>query len=52
MSSSRRCTVWFVGLTIYALAVFHRSSLAVAGLAATERFAAGDSMVEFSPVER
>lgn len=30
--------VWGVGLSIYALAVFHRSSLAVAGLAATERF--------------
>ncbi|WP_324251248.1 MFS transporter, partial [Nocardioides sp. Leaf374] len=30
--------VWTVGLLIYLLAVFHRSSLAVAGLAATERF--------------
>jgi len=30
--------VWVVGLLIYLLAVFHRSSLAVAGLAATERF--------------
>lgn len=30
--------VWSVGLTAYLLAVFHRSSLAVAGLAATERF--------------
>lgn len=38
MSTSRRYTVWVVGLTVYALAVFHRSSLAVAGLAATERF--------------
>ncbi|WP_364518821.1 MFS transporter [Nocardioides sp. LML1-1-1.1] len=35
---SRRWIVWAVGLTVYALAVFHRSSLAVAGLAATERF--------------
>ncbi|WP_278256023.1 hypothetical protein [Nocardioides convexus] len=34
----RRWLVWGVGLTVYALAVFHRSSLAVAGLAATERF--------------
>ncbi|KRC58936.1 MULTISPECIES: MFS transporter [unclassified Nocardioides] len=34
----RRYTVWAVGLGVYALAVFHRSSLAVAGLAATERF--------------
>lgn len=32
------CTVWAVGLAIYVLAVFHRSSLAVAGLVAAERF--------------
>jgi nitrate/nitrite transporter NarK len=31
-------TVWTVALLVYLLAVFHRSSLAVAGLAATERF--------------
>lgn len=31
-------TVWVVALAIYVLAVFHRSSLAVAGLVATERF--------------
>jgi MFS family permease len=31
-------TVWLVALSIYVLAVFHRSSLAVAGLVATERF--------------
>jgi MFS family permease len=30
--------VWPVALAVYMLAVFHRSSLAVAGLAATERF--------------
>jgi sugar phosphate permease len=30
--------VWIVALLVYLLAVFHRSSLAVAGLAATERF--------------
>ncbi|MGB0101169.1 MAG: MFS transporter [Nocardioides sp.] len=30
--------VWLVGLLVYLVAVFHRSSLAVAGLAATERF--------------
>lgn len=30
--------IWVVGLLIYFLAVFHRSSLAVAGLAATDRF--------------
>ncbi len=31
-------TVWAVGLLVYMLAVFHRSSLAVAGLEAGERF--------------
>ena len=31
-------TVWLVGLLAYLVAVFHRSSLAVAGLAASERF--------------
>ncbi|GAA3397959.1 MFS transporter [Cryptosporangium minutisporangium] len=30
--------VWLVGLATYFVAVFHRSSLAVAGLVATERF--------------
>ncbi|MDN5745044.1 MAG: MFS transporter [Nocardioidaceae bacterium] len=31
-------SIWVVGLLVYLLAVFHRSSLAVAGLRATERF--------------
>ena len=31
-------SIWVVGLLVYLLAVFHRSSLAVAGLAASERF--------------
>ena len=31
-------TVWVVGLLVYLVAVFHRSSLAVAGLAAADRF--------------
>lgn len=30
--------IWLVGLSLYFLAVFHRSSLAVAGIAATDRF--------------
>ncbi|WP_307816496.1 MFS transporter [Nocardioides limicola] len=30
--------VWLVALLVYLLAVFHRSSMAVAGLAATDRF--------------
>ncbi|MDD9348490.1 MULTISPECIES: MFS transporter [unclassified Mumia] len=33
--------VWLVALSVYVLAVFHRSSLAVAGLEATERFDIG-----------
>lgn len=30
--------IWAIGTAVYLLAVFHRSSLAVAGLAATDRF--------------
>src|SRR6195952_3498823 len=30
--------IWIVGMLVYVLAVFHRSSLGVAGLVATERF--------------
>jgi MFS family permease len=37
--------IWAVGLLVYLLAVFHRSSLAVAGLAATERFDIGASQL-------
>ena len=37
-TAARLWTVWAVGLLVYMLAVFHRSSLAVAGLAAGERF--------------
>jgi MFS family permease len=38
-STSRSAyAVWVVGLLVYLVAVFHRSSLAVAGLAATDRF--------------
>jgi len=36
--SQQAVAVWVVALLVYVLAVFHRSSLAVAGLAATERF--------------
>ena len=39
MDTPRRAwLVWGVALAIYVMAVFHRTSLAVAGLAATERF--------------
>lgn len=34
----RAWTVWAIALLAYLLAIFHRTSLAVAGLAATERF--------------
>lgn len=34
-------TVWLIGLAAYLLAVFHRSSLAVAGLVASDRFDIG-----------
>jgi sugar phosphate permease len=34
----RAWAVWGVALTVYVLAVFHRTSLAVAGIAATHRF--------------
>ncbi|MEZ0578168.1 nitrate/nitrite transporter [Nocardioides sp. MH1] len=39
MPTPRRAwLIWGVGLAVYVTAVFHRTSLAVAGLAATERF--------------
>lgn len=34
----RAWTIWLVALSVYVLAIFHRSSLGVAGLLATERF--------------
>src|SRR5690349_12526006 len=37
-TTARAWVVWSVALLVYLVAVFHRSSLAVAGLAATERF--------------
>lgn len=37
-TSSRAWTIWAVALAAYLVAVFHRSSLAVAGLAAADRF--------------
>ena len=38
VGSSRAWAVWGVGLSVYLLAVFHRSSLGVAGLLAADRF--------------
>src|SRR5690349_23953719 len=37
-TTARAWVVWSVGLLVYLVAVFHRSSLAVAGLAAADRF--------------
>ena len=39
----RAYAVWLVGLFAYAVAIFHRASLGVAGLEAQERFSAGAS---------
>ena len=44
-SSRRSWIVWGVGVFAYAVAVFHRTSLAVAASAATERFDIGASML-------
>ena len=42
---ARAWLVWLVALLAYVVAVFHRASLGVAGLAAQERFEAGASAV-------
>lgn len=39
----RAWVIWLVGLAVYVLAVFHRSSLGVAGIVASERFSIGAS---------
>ena len=40
---ARAYAVWLVGLFAYAVAVFHRASLGVAGVEAQDRFSAGAS---------
>jgi hypothetical protein len=42
---ARAYLVWLVGLLAYAVAVFHRASLGVAGTQAQERFGAGASVL-------
>src|SRR5918998_5254060 len=42
---ARAYVVWLVALVAYAVAVFHRASLGVAGVEAQERFSAGASAV-------
>ncbi|MBB3674907.1 MFS transporter [Modestobacter versicolor] len=41
----RAYAVWAVGLVAYAVAIFHRASLGVAGVEAQERFSAGASAI-------
>ncbi|MEU0554234.1 MFS transporter [Dactylosporangium sp. NPDC006015] len=41
----RRHLMWVIGLTAYIIAVFHRSSLGVAGVAAADRFGVGTSLL-------
>jgi hypothetical protein len=42
---ARAYAVWLVGLLAYAVAIFHRASLGVAGLEAQQRFSAGASVI-------
>lgn len=46
----RAWLVWGVAVSVYVLAVFHRSSLGVAGLLATERFDIAASQLAFFTV--
>jgi sugar phosphate permease len=46
----RAWLIWAVGLSVYVLAVFHRSSLGVAGLLATQRFGITATQLAFFTV--
>lgn len=46
----RAWTIWLVGLSVYVLAVFHRSSLGVAGLLAQDRFGINAAQLSFFAV--
>lgn len=46
----RAWVIWAVGLSVYVLAVFHRSSLGVAGLLASERFDIDATQLSFFTV--
>lgn len=46
----RAWAIWTVGIGVYVLAVFHRSSLGVAGLVASERFGITASQLAFFTV--
>ncbi len=46
----RAWVIWLVGLTVYVLAIFNRSSLGVAGLLATSRFGISATQLSFFTV--
>ena len=46
----RALVIWLAGLSVYVLAIFHRSSLGVAGLLASERFDIGATQLAFFTV--
>jgi sugar phosphate permease len=46
----RAWVIWLVGMAVYVLAVFHRSSLGVAGLMASERFGVSATQLAFFTV--
>jgi MFS family permease len=46
----RAWVIWAVGLSVYVLAVFHRSSLGVAGLLASDRFHVDATQLAFFTV--
>ncbi|MEZ5191594.1 MAG: hypothetical protein R2734_03070 [Nocardioides sp.] len=46
----RAWMIWLVGLSVYVLAVFHRSSLGVAGLLAADRFGVDAARLSFFTV--
>lgn len=45
MGTSRAWIIWGLGVLAYAVAVFHRTSLSVAGVEATERFSASSAQL-------
>ncbi|CUR57570.1 putative transmembrane transport protein [metagenome] len=50
IGSRRAWMIWLVALTVYVLAIFHRSSLGVAGLIAADRFGVTATQLAFFTV--
>jgi nitrate/nitrite transporter NarK len=50
IGTRRAWMIWLVGLSVYLLAIFHRSSLGVAGLIAADRFGVGATQLAFFTV--